>query len=56
MEYLGEDDIKMLWDTAKYSIEKRRASGTGALSYMQNLKQLNSKAENCARKHFQNGL
>ena len=44
--------ILRCWDTVKDRIEKRRASGTGAVSYMRNLKQINSKAENYARKHF----
>jgi hypothetical protein len=44
--------ILRCWDTTKDSIEKRRASETGALSYMRNLKQLNRKAEKYARKHF----
>jgi len=44
--------ILRIWDKSKDSIEERRHSGTGALSYMRNFKELNSKAEKYARKHF----
>ena len=44
--------ILRCWDSTKEGIIQRRASGTGALSYMRNLEKLNAKAEDYAKKHF----
>ncbi|TLX91463.1 MAG: hypothetical protein E6K94_03495 [Thaumarchaeota archaeon] len=48
--------ILRCWDNTKDTINKRRSSGTGALSYMRNLEKLNSKAEKYAKKRFQEGF